>query len=546
LRLGLYFHTLRYLRFRQIFFQVLRRVYRSKPQKINFIPKLRTAKFFFITPCLKRKSLDGPKTFNFFNELGNLDNIRWDGREKEKLWRYNQNYFDDLNAENAKERLNWHKNLLENWVLENSLGNTVGWDPYPLSLRAINWIKWDLREKELTDNCKKSLFMQGLFLEKNLEYHILGNHLFSNAKALIFLGCYFDNPEADRWLNLGIEIISTEINEQVLGDGGNYELSPMYHNIFLEDILDLINILKAFEFNSQHIQLMGVIDFKVIKMIEWMSKMMFIDGTISSFNDSANNVAITPLKIIDYSHRLGFQLSEEEHPKNIICNHLKDSGYVAIQKDKLKMIIDVGKLGPDYLLAHSHADTLSFELAMANERIFVNSGTSCYGINERRLFERSTKAHNTVEVDNSSSSEVWSSFRVAKRAYPKNLVLKVNTEEVFIKCSHDGYQKILKGKINHSRSWKVSNKKITIKDKVDGRYKSATARFILHNKIKINQISENSLILITNGGKSLKFDIKNGKIKIIKWMHSTEFGVLKSTKCIEVSLIEGISLVELS
>jgi uncharacterized heparinase superfamily protein len=35
--------------------------------------------------------------------------------------------------------------------------------------------------------------------------------------------------------------LRSELPEQVLADGGNFERSPMYHAIFLEDVLDLIN-----------------------------------------------------------------------------------------------------------------------------------------------------------------------------------------------------------------------------------------------------------------------------------------------------------------
>ena len=37
-------------------------------------------------------------------------------------------------------------------------------------------------------------------------------------------------------------ILKKELSEQILPDGGHYELSPMYHSIILEDILDLHNI----------------------------------------------------------------------------------------------------------------------------------------------------------------------------------------------------------------------------------------------------------------------------------------------------------------
>ena len=88
------------------------------------------------------------------------------------------------------------------------------------------------------------------------------------------------------------------------------------------------------------------------------------------------------------------------------------------------MLIDVAKIGPDYLPGHAHADTLSFELSLYGKRLLVNSGISRYGTSLIRQFERSTEAHNTVAIDNKNSSEVWSGFRVARRAYPLDLKIE--------------------------------------------------------------------------------------------------------------------------
>jgi hypothetical protein len=64
----------------------------------------------------------------------------------------------------------------------------------------------------------------------------------ANAKALIFAGSYFQGPEADQWRRIGLSVLSAQLPVQVLSDGGHYELSPMYHSIILEDLLDLVNL----------------------------------------------------------------------------------------------------------------------------------------------------------------------------------------------------------------------------------------------------------------------------------------------------------------
>ena len=46
--------------------------------------------------------------------------------------------------------------------------------------------------------------------------------------------------DAARWMDKGLKIIDEEMHEQVLDDGGHFELSPMYHSVMLELVLDLL------------------------------------------------------------------------------------------------------------------------------------------------------------------------------------------------------------------------------------------------------------------------------------------------------------------
>ena len=133
----------------------------------------------------------------------------------------NLHYFDDFNAEGAVERLEWHRALIERWVAENPPGLGTGWEPYPTSLRIVNWIKWALFGNELKPEWRHSLAVQVRWLGKRLEYHLFGNQLFANAKALVFAGLYFGGPEAERWLAKGAAILGRQ--GVVWGGAGNGE-----------------------------------------------------------------------------------------------------------------------------------------------------------------------------------------------------------------------------------------------------------------------------------------------------------------------------------
>jgi hypothetical protein len=103
------------------------------------------------------------------------------------------------------------------------------------------------------------------------------------------------------------------------------------------------------------------------------------------------------------------------------------------------MIVDTGKPCPDYLPAHAQADLLTFELSIDGQRIVVDSGVYEYAAGLWRDYFRSTRAHNTVEVAGENQSEMWSSFRVARRAVPGRVFWQEQGDYVMLQGEHNGY-----------------------------------------------------------------------------------------------------------
>ena len=89
--------------------------------------------------------------------------------------------------------------------------------------------------------------MQARWLRRRLEWHLLGNHLFVNAKALIFVVLYFEGDEARGWLSLATRILEREVPEQILPAGGQFALSPIYLGLALAYLLDLVHVLCSSE-----------------------------------------------------------------------------------------------------------------------------------------------------------------------------------------------------------------------------------------------------------------------------------------------------------
>jgi len=542
----LFLNTLRYLKLKQIFYRIFNKIPTIIINKTPYIPSKRVVCGTWTLPSKRIQSLQENKTFLFLNEIGRLPKSSWHIPNKSKLWMYNLHYFDDLNAFNAHKRYFWHQKLILEWIKHNKPFFGIGWEPYPTSLRIVNWIKWSLAGQILTNSMQRSLILQGNWLIKNIEWHLLGNHLFANAKALVFLGVFFNDNKTEKFLKKGLKIIDKQIDEQIMGDGGHFELSPMYHSIILEDFLDLINLHYNYNniFNDRFVKKLSK---SINKMLFWLNEMCHPDKEISFFNDSATKIAPSPSEINRYAKNLGFHC-QPSSPKNkyLNINHFEKSGFITMQSKNAKIFLDVGQIGADYLPGHGHADTLSFEMSLFNKRLFVNSGTSRYDNDSIRLYERGTMAHNTVAINNENSSEIWSSFRVAKRAKPFGLFIKKTNEMITVYCEHDGYKR-LEGKPVHKRYWIFRNKKLIIKDEVIGCFKSAKAYFHLHPKVRILDVDKSKISLKLPGCRAkITVLIVEGELDIITNTYSHEFGKRLTSKCLELkhSLI-GSSSIEL-
>lgn len=83
--------------------------------------------------------------FRFLNQKHSFspNKICWNDPSL-KLWLYNLHYFDWLQAADARRDIRAQYALMRRWVSENPFGHGNGWEPYPLSLRIVNWVKFAL------------------------------------------------------------------------------------------------------------------------------------------------------------------------------------------------------------------------------------------------------------------------------------------------------------------------------------------------------------------------------------------------------------------
>lgn len=545
-KLLLIIHTIIHLRPIQIRYQIwyrLRKMWRKASGFSYPLSIKKQGKLIKLQPWIEKPVSYSEGTFTFLNlsKKYNKGNINWNETQHGKLWAYNLNYMDYL-LQSGIDKLTGLQ-LIENFI-QHLHHNPTALEPYPIALRGINWVKFlsstviarsrseaETKKQTVTiQQIDSSLYAQYKILLNNLEYHLLANHLLEDGFSLLFGGFYFSN---EALYNKGKEIVTTELEKQILNDGAHFELSPMYQQIILDHLLDCINLVQNNQrFDGQE-TLLKLMQQKAQKMITWLNTITFSNGEIPLLNDAAPGIAPTTKQLNEYANKLNLlvlrSFSEGGNLQPGTWNlQLKNSGYRTFTTPTYECIIDIGHIGPSYQPGHAHADTFNFVLNVKYEPVILDTGISTYDTGKTRLKERGTAAHNTVTVQDKNSSEVWSSFRVAKRAKVKI----IKDEKNHVIAQHDGYKKL--GTI-HKREWLFAENQIVISDTLTGKNTSGTAHFHFTPGIQPQKTHHG----LTAGNISFTFDGAY-EIKLIQSQIPDGYNRFKTNYKAEVHFINSL------
>ena len=452
--------TLKHLKLRQVLGQIRNRLPRTVPAKCFSPAPIRKLKYEWKKGINKHRGYLGENRFRFLNiECELKDASGWWGSDNSYLWYYNLNYFEWLNQEYFPEGSDW----ICRWIVDNPPSNkNRAWEPYPVSVRIINWVRYFI-EQGAVESAHESLYYQTQWLMGRIETHLLGNHYFVNGVALLFAGFYFEGKHADRWVKKGWNIVRKELPTEILDDGGHFERSVMYHSLILEDVLNLLNAAKVYEERAPD-ELFPLCRQVAENMLSWLQVMTYPDGSIPLFNDAANGIASSRDALQAYACRLDISLPNPI--KDQLITRLKYSGFARIETEDALILAEIGGPGPKHQPGHSHAGTLGFEFAILGNRLLVDAGTNTYEVCKERLVQRSTKSHNTLSINGRNSSEVWSSFRVGRRATGKfNFVSNKGDSSAVLSASHNGYQLLGVAGL-HQRVWKLRKGALDLTDSI--------------------------------------------------------------------------------
>lgn len=370
---------------------------------------------------LKRADQVVAGRFEFLNHREDIGAINWDRRYVDRLWTYNLHYFDyavDLawafRLTREQRYVGVFESLVSTWIDKTEPGEGDAWDPYPISLRTVNWIYALLLLEDsvspgLRGRVAVSLFQQLHFLERRIEWHLLGNHVIKNLKALFIGGLFFEADPAHDWRTKAAHQLWEQVKEQVYPDGGHFERSPMYHGIVLCDLVEIIQLMR-----SQNEKVPVEIEDRTRQMLPAMALLTRQDKSLRLLNDSARGVSPS----YQYLEKLCSCVFSPPASPVVSEWSLPETGYYGYRDTKRRsdLIISCREPSPGYQPGHSHCDILSYEWDVRGEPVIVDSGLHGYDGDPFREYVRSTRAHNTVSVFGKNQSEAWATFRFGRRA----------------------------------------------------------------------------------------------------------------------------------
>ncbi len=387
---------------------------------------------------------------------------------------------------------------LDSWMEQNPPGIGVNWSSsLEVSFRVISWI-WafhffrnsDHLTLKIFKKALKYLYLHACHIEQYLsKYYSPNTHLTGEGLGLYYLGTqlpFFDR--AKRWRKLGEEILFSEVTKQIMPDGVYFEQSTWYQR-YTVDIYTHFVTLRSLNPDSGF-DLRGIeLEERLQAAFDHLMHVTMPDGRtpLIGDDDGGRMLPLTNAEPDDFRGSLevssvifnrgdhkfislrpseevfwllgtdgvnSFKTREATEPA-ATSKGFADGGYF-VMRDGFNdtdnvLIVDCGEVG-SLAGGHGHADALSIEVALHGRTLLVDSGTYTYHESrELRDYFRSSMAHNTLVVDNASSSEPGNTFNWKTQA--KTQVKTWIQEDRFdlFEGSHNGYER-LQAAATHTRS----------------------------------------------------------------------------------------------
>ncbi len=336
-------------------------------------------------------------------------------------------------AETALARSN-ARALVDDWITMCRRPRGVAWETGVVARRLMSWITQsplvlEGADRDFYRRFMRSIGKQARFLGQVMDRCDCPDRRLRAAVALCYVALATQGTATQ--LRRTTQRLAAELDLQLLPDGGHLSRNP---TVLLELLADLLPLRQVFQ--TQGIEppqeLMNAVD----RIGPMLRLFRHGDGTLALFN----GVARTPTDVL--ATVLAYQDVRAQAMENAL-----HSGFQRVQGGTALLVMDAGPPPPEAYSGFAHAGCLSFEFSDGMQKIIVNCGSPPPGFDQYRAAARTTAAHSTLLLDDTSSC---SFAPVERMEWPRGAPIIGGPKEVTctretdlrgttLSASHDGY-----------------------------------------------------------------------------------------------------------
>lgn len=281
--------------------------------------------------------------------------------------------------------------LLSDWMKLFSRKITgLAWRPDVTTQRIIAWLHHSSMLLEHTDNSTQKRFLRSLSTQIRYLRSIAGSMDEGEDKLRARIALAYASlalPTSPSAIRSAKRHLEQELNRQILSDGGHISRNPA---VLLELLADLIPLRQCYADSNDNPP--AALINAVERMLPALRFFRHRDGSLALFNGVGPVMPERITAVLRHDDTVGAPLT-----------HAPYSGYDRLSMGSTTIIADTGVPPLVASSRHAHAGCLSFEMSSCRQRYIVNSGIDHHGPAEFRTFGRSTAAHSTATINDTSS-----------------------------------------------------------------------------------------------------------------------------------------------
>jgi uncharacterized heparinase superfamily protein len=386
--------------------------------------------------------------------------------------------------------------LVDDWIRSCGYWQDTAWEQPVVARRVLAWLSQsplilDGCDREFYRRFLRSLARQVRYLRRTMNETPDGVPRLQAAIAVAAATVSMSGQ--GRFVRQSLRRLDQELARQILPDGGHVSRNPA---ALLDILVDLLPVRQALTVQGMPASptVMQAID----RMMPMVRFFRHGDGTFAHFNGMGSTPADLVATILAYDDARG------SPPVNAPY-----SGYQRIAAGDTLVLMETGTPPEVSLSLGAHAGCLSFEMSSRRTRLVVNCGVSNSERGAWRAVSRSTAAHSTATVDDTSSARFLPESRyggwLGAPILAGPTLVPVDREEgpsgIRVVASHNGYQDT--HRLIHERDLTLSEDG-SVLDGIDrfrvlgktSRGDEYAIRFHLHPAIRASAVRAGTAILL--------------------------------------------------